>query len=143
MMELKVKKEHKDAVLPKYKTNEAAGMDFCSMEDVTIPAGGQAFIRTGISVELVPGTVMTMRQRSGLSLRYPNYLMIGVGTIDSDYRGEIMMPIINNSKDAWFIEKGYAIIQGIVHPHFTCNIVEVEELNSTERGTGGFGHTGK
>jgi len=142
-MELKVKKLHKNAVLPKYKTDGSVGMDFCSMEDVMIPPGSHAMIRTGISVELSEYTEMRMRQRSGLSLEYPNYLMIGVGTIDSDYRGEIMVPVINNTTNIWYIKKGEAIIQGVVGPYFRCNIIEEKELSKTERGEGGFGHTGK
>jgi dUTP pyrophosphatase len=104
--------------------------------------GQDAFLRTGISVELPPNTEMSMRQRSGLSIIYPNYLKIGTGTIDTDYRGEIKIPVKNNSDKVWIIEKGAAIIQGIVAPIVRCHIKVDDELSKTERGENGFGHTG-
>lgn len=139
---LKVKKIHADAKVPAYKTDGSVGMDFCSLDEVVLQPGEEAFLRTGISVELPRDTEMSMRQRSGLSIIYPNYLKISVGTIDTDYRGEIKVPVKNNSNKVWVIEKGAAIIQGIVAPITRCKIQEVKDLSETERGENGFGHTG-
>jgi dUTP pyrophosphatase len=138
---LRVKKLHEKAKLPVYKTEGSVGMDFCSLDEVILLPGEDAFLRTGISVELPPNTEMSMRQRSGLSIIYPNYLKIGTGTIDTDYRGEIKIPVKNNSDKVWVIEKGAAIIQGIVAPIIRC-VIEEDELSETERGENGFGHTG-
>lgn len=139
---LRIKKLHADAKIPAYKTEGSVGMDFCSLDEVILQPGEEAFLRTGISVELPPDTEMCMRQRSGLSIIYPNYLKIGTGTIDTDYRGEIKVPVKNNSNKVWIIERGAAIIQGIVAPIVRCRIQEVKELTDTERGENGFGHTG-
>jgi len=100
-------------------------------------------VNTGIAVRIPDGYEMTVRQRSGLSKLFPNYIAIGIGTIDIGYVGEIIVPIVNNTKDKNFIINiGDRIAQGIVSPVLNPEIVEVNELIPTERGSNGFGSTG-
>jgi dUTP pyrophosphatase len=143
IVDVKMTKICKEAKLPTYATSGSVGMDFYSLNDEKIYPGHIKTIRTGIKIQLPKFTEMVMRQRSGLSKIFPNYIMIGVGTIDFDYRGEIKIPIINNSKTNVFeIKAGDKIAQGIIHPIFKANPLLVDELDETERGEGGFGHTG-
>ena len=124
-------------------TDGAAGFDICSDEDAFLISGGNTMLHTGIAVEFPKGYVLSIRQRSGISKTFPNYLAIGVGTIDWDYRGEIMVPIVNNNDfDMMKIYRGDRIVQGILQPVSRMRIKEVESLSETERGKGGFGHTG-
>lgn len=142
-MILKWKKLHKDAIIPKYMTQGSVGFDLYSIEDKLIFYGGKPkFVRTGLAVEIPHGHQMTVRQRSGLSLRFPNYIAIGVGTIDFDYRGELKVPVMNHNNFVIKIHKGDRIAQGIISPIVQCLMFEVNKLSDTDRGTGGFGHTG-
>lgn len=145
MRKLKIKKLHKDAIIPEYSTKGSVAFDICALEDyVVIKNTGVSFVRTGLAVALPDGYEMNVRARSGLSLKYPNYIAIaGGGTIDTDYRGEIKVPVINHSKNRWIIKKGDRIAQCVINKIERVLIEEVEELDETERGTGGFGSTGK
>jgi len=155
MKMLYVKKLHKNAVIPKYQHKGDVGFDLSSVEDYNIKPGESQMVKTGLSIKLPYGYEMTVRQRSGLSITYPNYIMIGIGTVDTDYIGEIMIPIINNRRDDknFVIKIGDRIAQGIISPVLILEIYEVDELvptdkgfmitkNSTKRGTSGFGSTG-
>lgn len=147
-MNVKIKKLHKDAIIPKYQTEGSAAFDICSNMDAKIYYHDyipKTMIRTGISIEVPKGYVLSIRQRSGLSKIYPNYLAIGVGTVDSDYRGEIFIPVVNRNRFSytWIIKRGDRIVQGIIHPIVQVEFEEVNELSETERGEDGFGSTGK
>jgi dUTP pyrophosphatase len=142
-MILKIKKLLDDAIVPKYETDGAVAFDLCSIEDRTIYFNQMKMVHTGLAVQIPEGYEMTVRQRSGMSLKYHNYIVISIGTIDQDYRGEIMVPIINRmSKEVMRIKKGDRIAQAVISPIIRCEIKLVDELDSTDRGSGGFGSTG-
>lgn len=148
-LKLKFKRLHPDAIMPKYQTDGSAGFDFHSLEDALIAPGMTKILRSGWAMEIPKGYVMTCRQRSGMSIEYRNYLAISSGTVDSDYRGEILFPITNHQhggqtpQSLLVIRKGDRIIQGIITRVYQFEMVEVDELSDTKRGTGGWGHTGK
>lgn len=142
-MNVKIKKLHKDAIIPEYQTEGSVAFDICSNVNKLVYSSFQAIINTGISIQIPKEYALSIRQRSGLSITYPNYIVIGVGTIDFDYRGEILIPIINRSKLNWDIKHGDRIAQGIIHPIVQVEFEEVNELSETKRGKNGFGSTGK
>jgi dUTP pyrophosphatase len=144
-MLIKFKKLYEDVELPEYATSGSVGFDIKSHNAITLAPEGMGIIYTGLAVEIPENTELTIRQRSGISKTYPNYISIGIGTIDWDYRGEIMIPVVNNNPfDNFVIEKGMRIAQCILSPVIRVEIKEVKELNmNTERGTGGFGSTGE
>lgn len=140
---IKFKKLFDNAIIPDYMTDGAVGFDIHSLIELAIAPGGVGLITTGLEVEVPKGSELTIRQRSGLSKNYPNYISIGIGTIDQDYRGEIMVPVTNNNEFHNFeIKIGDRIAQGIVSPIIKCVIEEVDDLSETKRGKGGFGSTG-
>ncbi len=140
-MDLKIKKLHPDAIIPKYAKYGDAGMDLYSVEDCEVLSGATCKIKTGIAVELPHGFASLIWDKSGLATKY-SIKTIG-GVLDSGYRGEYIVGIINLGKSTYKIEKGDKIaqllIQKVEHP--TINIVE--ELSDSERGDNGFGSTGK
>lgn len=142
MLKLKFKKLHDEAIIPKYQTEGSAGFDFHAVDYIDIHPKQCYAVRTGLSVEIPNGFEMQIRQRSGLSMQFPNYIMNVPGTIDSDYRGEIKILIYNHSVSTFDIVPGMRIAQGIIAPVVQFPIIEVNELSETERGTGGFGSTG-
>ncbi|ARF66533.1 deoxyuridine 5'-triphosphate nucleotidohydrolase [Paenibacillus larvae subsp. pulvifaciens] len=165
-MEVKIKKLHPDAVIPQYATAGAAGFDLVALEDVIIESGDVKTIRTGLAFEIPVGYELQIRPRSGVSfktaLRQPNC----VGTIDSDYRGEVHLMFENTFSykattkfvhfisggmkeldfdvklASYLIQKGDRLAQGIIAPVERAKFTVVEELSETKRGAGGFGHTG-
>lgn len=144
---MKVKIKSLNNELPKYKTSGSAGMDLkANLEEVrVIKKGERDLIPTGIFIELPQGYEAQIRARSGLSIKNGIALVNGVGTIDSDYRGEIKIPIINLGSDDFVIENGDRIAQMVVAKYETIEwdeVEEISELEETERGDGGFGHTG-
>jgi dUTP pyrophosphatase len=146
-MIIKIKKLHEHAVVPKYATAGAVAFDLHALitnhtGSIVLYRNQQYLIKTGLAFEIPEGFEMQVRQRSGLSIKYPSYFKIGVGTIDQDYRGEIMVPIINNTDNIFYIHKGMRIAQAIISPVEIANFVVVDELEKTKRGAGGFGHTG-
>lgn len=142
-MKLYVKKLHEKAIIPEYIYKGDVGFDLSSIQKQFIVPRQLKMIRTGIAVRIPEGYEMTVRQRSGLSKLFPNYIAIGIGTIDRGYTGEIMIPIINNTRyENLTIEIGDRIAQGIISPVLNPEIIEVEELTPTERGSNGFGSTG-
>lgn len=132
------------AIIPKYQTKGSAGADLsaCIDEPIKIIAGEQAIIPTGIALEIPEGYEVQIRGRSGLAAKYGIGLTNGIGTIDSDYRGEINVILINLGKDSFTIEPGMRIAQMVVAKYEIAELVEVSELNVTERGEGRFGSTG-
>jgi len=130
--------------LPSYGTLFSAGMDvYANLEEpVVIPPLGRSLIRTGLFIELPVGYEAQIRPRSGLALKKGISVLNSPGTVDADYRGEIGVILINLSKENFTVNDGERICQMIVSKHEVIEWEESEELNGTERGAGGFGHTG-
>jgi dUTP pyrophosphatase len=139
---IKFKKLSDDATIPQYMTDGAVGFDIYSTISITLKPQKTGMVSTGLAVQIPANTELTIRQRSGLSKIFPNYIAIGIGTIDTDYRGEILIPVVNNSTMEFNISKGTRIAQGIVSPIVRCVIEEADKLSDTVRGEGGFGSTG-
>ena len=131
--------------LPSYATDLSAGMDVRASiaEPVVLKPLERTLIPTGLRVELPAGYEMQLRPRSGLALRNGITLLNSPGTIDADYRGEIGVIIINLSSEPFTINPGERICQAIVAPYTRVNWLPSDSLSSTDRGEGGFGHTGK
>ena len=130
--------------LPEYATPGAAGMDVRAMLDspVTIHPGGRALIPTGLRVELPAGYEMQLRPRSGLALRHGLTLLNSPGTIDADYRGEVGVILVNLGQEPFVVQRGMRIAQ-LVFARYLQAVWQPElELSATERGAGGFGHSG-
>ena len=149
-MELKVKalspKIGREIPAPFYATPGAAAMDLhaCMDEAVIIPAGGRKLIPTGIAIALPSADyVALIFARSGLGIKHGIAPANCVGVIDSDYRGEIRVVLLNHGKSAQTVEHGERIAQFLVTPVLTPAYEEAEDLTDTQRGTGGFGSTGK
>lgn len=130
--------------LPAYKTSGSAGMDVCANIDqpITIEAGKRALIPTGLRVQLPEGYELQLRPRSGLALKNGITLANTPGTIDSDYRGGIGVIIINLGESPFTIYDGDRICQMVITNYTQVEWEQVETLDETERGDGGFGHTG-
>lgn len=144
MIELKVKKVRENAILPEYQTPFSAGLDLCACieEDITINPNEIKMIPTGISIELPDGYEAQVRPRSGLASKFGITILNTPGTIDPDYRGEIMVIMINLGKEPFIIKNGMRIAQMIISKFERVNIKLVDELTPTLRGNGGFGSTG-
>ncbi|MBF7095710.1 dUTP diphosphatase [Alkalibacter mobilis] len=130
--------------LPKYATEGAAGLDLYADTDEKILLNPMEIklIPTGIFIELPIGFEVQIRARSGLSSKYGITMINGVGTIDSDYRGEIKVPLINFGKEKYEIKPGERICQMVVKRYVSAEFELVENLDETHRGSGGFGHSG-
>ncbi len=140
---VKVKILNPDAIIPKYQTEEAAGFDLHSVEEKIIKAGERDVVKTGLAVALPKGYELQVRPRSGLALKNGITVLNTPGTVDSDYRGELMVILLNTSKEDFVIKKGERIAQAVIKEILQADFAVVDELDSTERGTGGFGSTGK
>ena len=141
-MKVNVKKLDENAKLPVYGSPCAAGADLYASAGADIPAGGTAFVHTGIAVELPAGTVGLVYARSGLACKQDLAPANKVGVIDCDYRGEIMVALHNHGTAARRVEAGDRIAQLVIAPYYTAEFSEAEELSETVRGVGGFGPTG-
>ena len=130
--------------LPKYSTAQSAGMDLRAfiIESIILGALDRALIPTGLYIEIPEGYEAQVRPRSGLAIKYGVTVLNSPGTIDADYRGEICVELINLSNKPYTIESGERIAQLVFNKCEQAELVEVEELSETERGEGGFGHTG-
>ena len=149
-MELKIKalspKIGTEIPLPKFATAGAACMDLCACIDapVTLGAGARALIPTGIAIALPSADyVALVFARSGLGIKQGVCLSNGVGVIDSDYRGEIGVGLVNLGQSAYTVQPGDRIAQLMVTPVVQPTVVQVSELDDTDRGAGGFGSTGR
>jgi dUTP pyrophosphatase len=142
-MQIAIKKLHNDAVIPAYQSHEAAGFDLHAVEDHEISPGQRALIKTGLSMALEPGYELQIRPRSGLAFKHGITVLNTPGTVDSDYRGEVMVLLINHGEEGFMIKKGERIAQGVVQAVIQASFREVDDLNETARGAGGFGSTGK
>ena len=132
-----------DIPLPRYMTNQAAGMDIFAAvsEEEIISPGQRKKIPTGIKVALPEGYEAQIRPRSGLALNNGVTLLNSPGTIDADYRGEIALIVINHGEQPFVVKRGMRLAQMVVQKIFQADWVETAELNTTSRGSGGFGHT--
>ena len=130
--------------MPQYMTSGASGMDlFAHLEkDITLEPGERKMIPTGIAVAIPEGFEGQVRPRSGLAIQKGIGIVNGPGTIDSDYRGEINVLLINFGKESITIRKGERIAQMVISPVLRATLEEVDELPATQRQGGGFGHTG-
>lgn len=140
-MIIKVKKLVSNAVIPEYKTEGAAGMDLYSIKDDILKPGEIKAIGTGIILEIPKEFEGQVRPRSGLSLKGIT-VANAPGTIDSDYRGEVKVILINLGTKEFNIEAGSRIAQLVIQRTMKCELTEDSELSSTERGSDGFGSTG-
>ena len=133
-----------DLPLPDYETAGAAGMDIRAAldENVTLRPGEIRMIPTGWAVSIPPGYEGQVRPRSGLALKHGIGMVNAPGTIDSDYRGEIGLILINWGKRPFVINRGDRIAQMLISRVYRADIIEVDDLDATQRGEGGFGHSG-
>lgn len=130
--------------IPQYETEGSAGMDIKAYlkEPIRIAPGKRVLIPTGLFLEIPTGYEVQIRARSGLAVKYGIGLTNGIGTIDSDYRGEIKVSLINWGEEEFTVNCGDRIAQMVVCRYEKVELEPVKELNETARGTGGFGHTG-
>jgi len=138
---VKVKRLHPDAQLPKYGRPGDAGLDLCALEDCVLAPNNQQVIKTGIAVALPEGTVGLVWDRSGMAAK--NGVKTMGGVIDHAYRGEIGVVMMNLRTTPYAIKKGDRVAQLLVQPIHAAEIHEVEELDETQRGLGGFGSSGR
>ena len=141
---MKVKIFSRSGIYPSYETPGSAGMDLRALldEPVVLKPGERALIPTGLFMEFEPGYEVQLRARSGLAVKYGIGLVNGVGTIDSDYRGEIKVALINLGQEDFAVNHGERIAQMVISPVVQAEIEPSEALTETERGSGGFGSTG-
>ncbi len=143
---MKIKKVRENAKVPQRATGGSAGLDLCACIDapLTLNSGETALIPTGVAIALPSAEYGAfVFPRSGIAIKHGIGLLNSVGVIDSDYRGEIMVGVINQVKESYTIEPGERIAQMVIMPVSTMPVVEVNELDETSRGAGGFGSTGK
>ena len=145
MTEILIKRLSKEILLPKYETVGSSGLDLSANinSSIDIPPGQTAIIPTGLSVSIPQGYEIQIRPRSGIAAKKSVTVLNTPGTVDSDYRGEIKVILINLGKLSFTVEKGDRIAQMVICPVIKAKLKEVEDLNTTSRGEGGFGSTGK
>ncbi len=144
MTKILIKRLSKEVSLPKYETSGSSGMDLAAYIDsnININPGQTAIIPTGLALSIPKGFEVQIRPRSGLAAKQKISVLNTPGTIDSDYRGEIKVILINLGPEPFKVEKGLRIAQMIVCPIVQAQLKEVDDLSETERGKGGFGSTG-
>ena len=148
LIKIKIKRLSKDFLdvpLPSYATEGSSGMDVRSAvkDKVTIPSGKVALIPTDFSVEIPTGYEIQVRPRSGLAVKHSIGVLNSPGTIDSDYRGEVKIILMNFGNEDFEITRGERIAQLVVSKVYKASLIESDELEDSQRGAGGFGHTGK
>lgn len=141
---VKITKLKETAIIPVYQTEQASGMDLhaCLDQPKTLQPLERAMIPTGLAIELPPGFEAQIRARSGLSIKHGITMINGIGTIDSDYRGEIGILAVNISNEAFTIEPDMRIAQMVIVRYERVTLQPVDSLSETERGAGGYGSTG-
>ena len=144
MTEVLIKRLSKNIELPKYETNGSSGMDLSANieKQIKIEPGKTSIIPTGISVSIPKNFEIQIRSRSGLAAKSQISVLNSPGTIDADYRGELKVILINLSNKAFFVERGTRIAQMVLCPIVKAKFKEVDNLDDTDRGVGGFGSTG-
>ena len=144
MTEVLIKRLSKNIELPKYETNGSSGMDLSANieKQIKIEPGKTSIIPTGISVSIPKNFEIQIRPRSGLAAKNQISVLNSPGTIDADYRGEIKVILINLSNTTFVVERGARIAQMVLCPIVKAKFKEIDNLDNTDRGTGGFGSTG-
>jgi len=144
MTKILIKKLSKTAIVPKYETQGASGVDISANinEDLTLATNESILVPTGIAVSIPQGFEIQIRPRSGLAAKKGISVLNTPGTIDADYRGEIKVILINHGNEPFVIRNGDRIAQMVVCPIVQAKFEQVDELSDTERGSGGFGSTG-
>ena len=142
MIKILIKRLSKEVSLPKYETNGSSGMDLSANVNTNINPGKTAIIPTGLALSIPKGFEVQIRPRSGLAAKQQISVLNTPGTIDADYRGEIKVILINLGHHSFKVEKGLRIAQMVLCPIVKAQLKEVDELNDTKRGKGGFGSTG-
>ena len=144
MTKILIKKLSKTAIIPKYETQGASGVDISANinEDLTLATNESILVPTGIAVSIPQGFEIQIRPRSGLAAKKGISVLNTPGTIDADYRGEIKVILINHGNEPFIIRNGDRIAQMVVCPIVQAKFEQVDELSDTERGSGGFGSTG-
>ena len=144
-MLIRIKKVSPDAILPKYMSTHAAGMDMfaCLKESIFLKPMERSIIPTGVAISLPVGYEAQIRPRSGLAIKHGITLLNSPGTIDADYRGEIKIILINLGENIFKINHGERIAQMVISRVVQAELKEVKTLDITKRGSGGFGSTGK
>lgn len=142
---IEIKLVTKSGNIPAYETEGSAGMDLKAVlnEPVVLAPGERRLIPTGLFIELPKGYEAQIRARSGLAIKHGITLINCVGTIDSDYRGEIQVPLVNLGQEDFEIKNGERIAQMVIARYEQVSWKITDELSETERGAGGFGHTGR
>ncbi|MDX2087675.1 MAG: dUTP diphosphatase [Kofleriaceae bacterium] len=142
---VQIKKLRADAVVPRYMSELAAGLDLCAALDAPLELlpGTRVAVSTGLAFALPPGFEGQLRPRSGLARTHGLTLVNSPGTIDADYRGELMVLVINHGDQSVTITPGMRIAQMVIAPVARAELVEVDALDETARGSGGFGSTGR
>ena len=145
MEKIRIKKLHPNAVIPTYGSLEAAGADIYACLDaaVAIPAGKTVFIPTGLAMEVPRGCAGLIYARSNMGSKRGLAPANKVGVIDSDYRGQVMVALHNHSQEDQVVNPGERVAQLVITPVFTPGFREVDDLSETDRGSGGFGSTGR
>ena len=143
-LQIRRKSGCEDLALPRYMSDAAAGMDLCAanVEPIVLEPGQIRLVPTGLYVAIPRGYEGQVRPRSGLALKHGLTLVNAPGTIDADYRGEVGIIVGNIGSQAYTIERGTRIAQLVIAPVVQAEIEIVDELDATDRGHGGFGHTG-
>jgi dUTP pyrophosphatase len=129
--------------LPAYASEHAAGLDVVAAEDVSLQPGGRHAVATGFAIAIPHGYEVQVRPRSGLALKHGITCLNAPGTIDSDYRGEVKVILANLGQEAFEVRRGERIAQLVPAPVLRAHFDEVETLDATQRGAGGFGSTGR
>lgn len=142
-MMLKVVRLHEQAQLPHYAHADDAGLDLFSVVEATLEPGESKLIGTGVAIALPPNTEAQVRPRSGLALKHSITVLNTPGTIDAGYRGEIGVILINHSQQPFQVHCGMKIAQMVIAPVMRVSVQEVDKLDDTTRGDGGFGSTGQ
>ena len=144
MTEILIKRLSREVPLPKYETNGSSGLDLaaCIDKNIEIKPGKTEIIPTGLAIAIPKNFEIQIRPRSGLAAKNQISVLNSPGTIDADYRGELKVILINLSNEIFIVEKGLRIAQMVLCPVVKTKLREVESLENTERGSGGFGSTG-
>ena len=145
MIDIKVKRlsNGEGLPLPSYASEGAAGLDLVAAEDLTLAPGARRAVATGFAIAIPEGYEVQVRPRSGLALKHGITCLNTPGTIDSDYRGEVKVILANLGSEPFEVRRGERVAQLVPAPALRAAFREVDELDSTERGAGGFGSTGR
>lgn len=139
---IEVKKLDSTAIIPEYQTEGSAGFDLHAIAEIVLQPGQFALVGTGLAFAIAPGYEVQVRPRSGLAFKKGVTVLNSPGTIDSDYRGEIGVLLINHGDEPFAIQPGDRVAQGVVQRVTQADFAEKPELSDTRRGAGGFGSTG-